>query len=422
MKRALISTLVTVVAISSSAVTPGDTTALVGGRVVVGDGTVIENGTVVFKGDRIVIVGADLDVSAFSKVIDATELEVWPGLIDPFTTLGLVEVSADPSNNDANERTSTNTAQLRASDGIDPGAEPIAVTRISGVTTALVSPGNSNPINGQAAVVDLRGRTVDEMVIADPAALVLNFSSRRSGSYPSTKPGTVAMIRQTLYDAQAYDMGKKAKKKEDSEKKGEDGQHKTNLKNEALLLALSGELPVIAAARSTADIRNALAVAREFDLKLILYSPREAWKTSDELKAAGVPILLGNTFDQPSDRERYDRYYSLAATLAEAGVQFAFTTGSNHNVRQLPDHAAMAITYGLAEDEATRAVTLNPARILGIDATHGTLSEGKVANIVLWRGSPFDLRSRPHQVFIKGVEIELESRQERLRDRYGNLH
>lgn len=420
MKTTMLCGVVLLCMFSTALAQIGDSTAIVGGRVVIGDGTTLETGTVVIEGGRIVRVTENPDVSAYSRVIDASGLEVWPGLIDPYTTLGLVEVSADRMTNDSNERTSTCTAHLRAIDGIDPAAEPIAVTRIAGITTVLTSTGDSNPINGQAAVIDLLGRSVDEMAVKTAAALVFDFSSKRSGSYPSTRPGTVAMIRQTLYDAQAYGAGKKPAKKKGKSSENADVK-KTNLKNEALVRALSGELPVIAEAPTARDIRNALAVAKEFDLKLILHAPREAWKVIDEIKAANVPILLDNTFDQPSDRERYDRYYSLAALLAESDILFAFTTATNHNVRTLPDHAAMAMTYGLDESSATRALARNAAEILGIEETHGTLAVGKAANVVLWDGSPFDLRSKPARVFIRGDEIEFESRQERLRDRYLQL-
>ncbi|MCP4898699.1 MAG: amidohydrolase family protein [bacterium] len=422
MKTAFLTSIVSILLLTSAAAAPGDSTAIVGGKIVIGDGTVIDGGTVVISGDRIVTVSADPDVPSSATIIDATGKEVWPGLIDPYTTLGLVEVSSDRMNNDANERTSTNTAQLRALDGINPDAEPIAVTRIAGVTTVLVSPGDRNPINGQALVINLLGRSVDDMVVGGAEALVVNFSSTRDGKYPSTRPGTVAMIRQTLYDAKAYGEAKKAPKKDkddaDSDRKET---QKTDLANETLLRALSGELPVVARAPQARDIRNALAVAKEFDLDLILYDTREAWKVLEDIKAAKVPVLLKNTFDQPSDREQYDRYYALAGLLAENGIEFAFTTGSNHNVRQLPDHAAMAITYGLDEETAMRAVALNSAGIFGIDESHGSLTEGKVANVVIWDGSPFDLRSKPTAVFIDGEEIKLESRQERLRDRFTEL-
>jgi imidazolonepropionase-like amidohydrolase len=395
-----------------------ETIAITGGKVVVGNGAVHDGATVVIEGGVIAAVGAETPIPDGARIVDASGMVVWPGMIDPYTTLGLVEVSMDRPTNDANETTDTSTAELRASDGIDPYAEPIAVTRIGGVTTALVSPGRSNPINGQAAVVSLAGRTTAEMLVVDDAALVFNFASQRDDEYPSTRPGTVAFIRQTLYDAQAYQN-----RRQRAEDNCEDGQgwgcdQKRDLGNEAVLRALAREVPVIAIAPRSQDIANALAVAAEFDLSLILYDAREVWKMLDEVASSGVPVLLQNTFDMPSDRDRYDRYFTLANTLWQARIPFAFTTGGNHNVRNLPDHAAMAVTFGLPEEEAVEALTSGTASILGIDASVGTLEAGKIADVVIWNGDPLQITSRVERLFIRGREIPLRSRQEMLRDRY----
>ncbi len=395
--------------------------AITGGKVVVGDGTVHERATVVIEGGTIAAVGVQIPIPDAARTVDASGMVVWPGMIDPFTTLGLVEVSMDRPTNDANEATDTSTAQLRASDGINPNAEPIAVTRIGGVTTALVSPGKANPINGQAAIISLAGRTTAEMLVLGDAALVFNFGSRRDDEYPSTRPGTVAFIRQSLYDAQAYQ-----ERRQRAEDNCEDGQNwecdqKRDLGIEVLLRALAREVPVIAIAPRSQDIANALAVAAEFDLRLILYDAREVWKMLDEVATSGVPVLLQNTFDMPSDRDPYDRYFTLAHTVRQAGIPFAFTTGGNHNVRNLPDHAAMAVTFGLPEEDAVRALTSGAASILGIDASVGTLKAGRNADVVIWNGNPLQITSRVQRLFIRGREIPLRSRQEMLRDRYQQL-
>lgn len=388
-----------------------------GGKVVVGNGTVYENATVVIENEVIAAVGTQVPIPDGARTVDASGMVVWPGMIDPYTTLGLVEVSMDRPTNDANEATDTSTAEIRAIDGIDPDAEPIAVTRIGGVTAALVSPGKVNPINGQAAIISLAGRTTAEMLVDANAALVFNFSARRDDEFPSTRPGTVAFIRQSLYDAQSYRERRRADEAcEDG--KDQECEEKLDLGQEALLAALEREVAVIAIAPRAQDIANALAVAAEFDLRLILYGAREVWKMLDEVAASGFPVLLSNTFDMPSDRDPYDRYYSLANTLRQAGIPFAFTTGSNHDVRNLPDHAAMAVTFGLPEEDAVTALTSGAASILGIDASVGTLETGKNADVVIWNGNPLQITSRVQRLFIRGREIPLRSRQEMLRDRY----
>ncbi len=396
--------------------------AITGGKVIVGNGAVYDSATVVIEGDLIAAVGVQIPIPDGARTVDATGMVVWPGMIDPYTTLGLVEVSMDRPTNDANEATDTSTPQLRASDGIDPNAEPIAVTRIGGVTTALVSPGKANPINGQAAIISLAGRTTAEMLVLDDAALVFNLGAQRDDEYPSTRPGTVAFIRQSLYDAQAYQDSRQGAKDGCENGQGWECDSKRDLGNEALLRALAREVPVIAITPRLQDIANALALAEEFDLRIILYDAREVWKMLDQVATSRVPVLLQNTFDMPSDRDPYDRYYTLAHTLRQAGIPFAFTTGGNHDVRNLPEHAAMAVTFGLAEEDAVRALTSNPASILGIDASLGTLEAGKSADVVIWNGNPLQITSRVERLFIRGREIPLRSRQEMLRDRYQPLN
>jgi imidazolonepropionase-like amidohydrolase len=395
--------------------------AITGGKVVVGNGTVYDNATVVIDGGVISAVGEQVPIPDGARTVEAAGMVVWPGMIDPYTTLGLIEVSMDEPTNDANEATDSSTAELRASDGIDPYAEPIAVTRIGGITTALVSPGTSNPINGQAAIISLAGRTTADMLVADDAALVFNFGAQRDDEYPSTRPGTVAFIRQSLYDAQAYKESRQRAKDGCENGQSWECDSKRDLGNEAVLRALAREVPVIAITPRSQDIANALALAEEFDLRMILYDTREVWKMLDQVATSGVPVLLQNTFDMPSDRDPYDRYYTLAHSLRQAGIPFAFTTGGNHDVRNLPEHAAMAVTFGLAEEDAVKALTSNAASILGIDASLGTLEAGKSADVVIWNGNPLQITSRVERLFIRGREIPLRSRQEMLRDKYQQL-
>lgn len=385
-----------------------DDIAITGGTVVIGNGEVIENGVVLISDGRIVFVGKGAAIPPATKVIDATGKVVFPGMVDPYTSLGMGEVSAVPMTNNGNERTSTNTAHLRASDGIDPLSSHINVTRMNGITTALVSPGEANPINGLAVVVNLEGRTKKEMLIADEMAIILNFGATRGDSYPATLPGVVSFIRQTFYDVQA-EMAKK------------NGSGR-NLKNENLIRALKGEIPVIASADSIQEITNAIAVAQEFKLKMILLDPREGWKLLPEIKASGYPVLLNSVFSMPGERDPYDRYYKLAASFYKAGIPFAFTTRSSSNARNLPNLAAMSVAFGLPEKEAVKALAFNAARFLGIDKNYGSIEDGKIANIAIWSGSPLQIRSKVEKLFINGKEVELRSRQEMLRDRFQHLN
>ena len=392
--------------------------AIINGRILVGDGTVIEGGTVLIENGKITQVTDAIVLPEDGISIDAKGLWVCPGMIDPYTTIGMVEVSMDQMTNDTDESTQIFTPQLRATDGFNPDSVLIPVTRVGGITTVLSSPGSGNPINGQAAIFALAGRTCGEMLIAEDAAVVFSFSNRatRQGKYPTTRPGLVAAIRQALYDARQYEAGKLKKSEGDDSKGGG-----MDLKHEALLPVLHGGVPVIAEASSVQEIRAAISVADEFGLRLILLNPDHAYKLIDEIKRREIPVLLGNTFNMPAEDEPFDRYFSLAAELHSAGILFAFTTATAHNVRTLPTLAAKSVAYGLPEEEAVKAVTLNAARILEIDDKVGSLAPGKTANIVLWDGHPLQGRSRVVRLFIRGEEIELHSRQEDLRDKFMNL-
>ena len=390
-----------------SAVVTADDIAITGGKVVIGNGKIIDKGVVVISDGRIKYVGSEPNVPANAKVIDATGKVVFPGMIDPYTSLGMGEVAAVSVTQDGNESTSTNTAHLKAYDGINPLSSHINVTRMNGITTALVSPGQANPINGLAAIINLEGRTRKEMLVADEVALVLNFSARRNGSYPSTRPGVVSFIRQTFYDVQAGMAQKNGGGR--------------NLKNENIARALKGEIPVIANAAAQQEITNAIAVAKEFKLKMILLNPVEGWKLLPEIKASGYPVLVGAVFNLAGERDPYDRYYKLAATFHEAGIPLAFTTRTNSNVRNLPNLAAMSMAFGLPKEEAIRAITINPAKFLGIDKDYGSIEAGKVANIAIWNGCPLQIRSKVEKLLINGKEVKLRSRQEMLRDRFLNL-
>ena len=417
MKRTiLIAALLWTLALLATAAGADRAIAIINGRIVVGDGTVIDGGTVLIENGKITQVTEGTILPEDGITIDAKGLWVCPGMIDPYTTIGMVEVSMDSATNDTNESTQIITPHLRATDGFNPDSAIIPVTRVGGITTVLSSPGSGNPINGQAAVFDLAGRTCGEMLIAQEAAMIFSFSNRatRQGSFPTTRPGLVAAVRQALYDARQYEAGKL---KQSEEGKG----GRLDLKNEALLPVINGDMPVIAEARSVQEIRAAISVADEFGLDLILLNPSHAYKLLDEIKQREIPVLLGNTFNLPAEDEPFDRYFSLAAELHRAGILFAFTTATAHNVRTLPTLAAKSVAYGLPEEEAIKAVTLNAARILRIDDMVGSLEPGKTANIVLWDGHPLQGRSRVVRLFIRGEEIELRSRQEDLRDKFMDI-
>ncbi|MBI4552518.1 MAG: amidohydrolase family protein [Candidatus Latescibacteria bacterium] len=400
--------------------------AITGGRVVTVTKGIIENGTVIVRGGTIAAIGQGIPVPAGVKVIDARGLLVYPGMIDPNTTVGLVEVPADRMTDDTEERTKTNTAAVETAWAIASDSEVIPVTRVNGITTVMTSPGTGNPIDGLTAIINLNGRVVDEMLVKAPAGLVfsINNSARRAGGAPpGTRPGIVAMIRQELYDAQEY-IDKKTKAEQPAApKKGEKAPEKktppaVDLNKDALGKVLKGEIPAIFFCREVQEIRAALHIADEFKLKAVLLGADEADPLLDEIKSRNIPILFDATYRAPSDRQPYDYYFRMAGRLEKAGVTFAFTTSTAHQVRNLPYIAAQSVAYGLSPETALRAVTITTANILGVADRLGSLEAGKVANIVVWDGDPLQIRSHVKHLIIAGKEVPLDTRQTWLRDRY----
>jgi imidazolonepropionase-like amidohydrolase len=386
----------------------------------------IKNGDILIEGGKIVAVGKMIKPPAGAKVINAEGLYIYPGMIDAYSDLGMVEVGMVSATVDTDETTKKVTPFLTVLDAINPDSTPIPVTRVNGVTTALVSPGSTNPIAGKAAVIDLAGRTVDEMLVKSDAAMIFSFTRRsfrgyeseeRRG-YPSTRMGIAALIRQTLIDTQDY-----LTKLEAWEKKGKKGlKPPRNLTYEALIPVLKGEMPVMANVREAREIRVALDVADSFNLKLILLNAHECDQMMKEIKERNIPILVGNIFTNPDETKPYDFYYKLPLRLYKNGIKFAIYYGGAHSVRNLPYSAAVAAAYGLPEEEALKSVTIYPAEILGVEDKVGSIEKGKLANLVIFTGDPLQVKSRVKHLIIKGKLIPLKNHDTELRDGYLHLY
>lgn len=387
-------------------------TAITGGRIVTGTGEVIEGGTILIKDGLIEKVGKGIEAPAGFKVIEAAGKTIWPGRIDALSIIGLSEIGAVAVTNDANENTSTNTAHLRAADGINPESSVIGVTRNNGITTTQVMQGRAAPINGLTAIIDLEGRRLDQMLVAEGTAVVLNLNAMERGKYPSTRPGIMAFIRQSFFDIQ----GKLARGEREDEDKNQ-----LNLKEQALARALKGDIAVYAFCNENQDIRNAITLGREFSLRMVLI-PGSGWSRQIRMiKESGYPVLVSHTFSNPLDNQAYDHNYRMAGELHKAGIPLAFASCTAHNARQMPDAVSMSVTYGLPYETGVEALTISAARILGIDKDYGSIETGKVANIAVWNGDPLQISSKLENLFVRGKEVSLQSRQEQLRDRYERI-
>jgi imidazolonepropionase-like amidohydrolase len=399
-------------------------------KIVTVTGETIPRGTVVIKDGKILALGATVAVPANAKVIDATGLSVYPGMIDTYTTMGLVEVGQGaPGTVDTTELGDFN-PNAKALTAVNPHSEAISVARTNGVTTVLTCP-QGGLISGQCAFINLDGWTPQEMKLTAPAAMHIVYPAAGGGGRGGFGGGgfgggggeaarlarerRVEELRKKLEAAQEYQQAKAASARDKSLPA-----RPTDLGLEALLPVLKGEVPVLVNASGKREIEGALDLADKFKLKLIIHGGEEAAQVADKLKAKNVPIVLGAVLDLPEkEDDAYDSSYARAGELHKAGVKFCFTTSDTAtDVRLLPFHAGTAAAFGLPKEEALKAVTIYPAQIFGIDKLVGSLETGKVANLIVTDGDPLELRTRIKHMFINGKSVDLTSKHTRLYDKF----
>jgi imidazolonepropionase-like amidohydrolase len=417
--------------------TPAPTIAITGGKLLTITHGVIENGTIVLSGGKIAAVGAAgaVKIPAGATIVDAKGMTVYPGLIDSETNLGLSEIEADEMSNDLVETSDEIFPNMHVYDAFHAETEHIPITRLNGITNAIVAPASDDSLPGQDIFIQLAGRDRDQMILGRDVALPMNFSGAqrrrgRNAKFPSTRMGLASQLRQTFIDAQAYAVSKseyqaKLEKWQKGDKKeAAPTPPKMDLKAEALLPYLRGERPVVLAAFEGYEIEVAMHIAQEFKLKVVLNHVTHGKEILDKIAAYKVPVIVGPIYDFPSANERYDSVFTLPAELYKRGVKIAFSSagGSSGNPggfeRNLPYAAGYSVAYGLPYEEALKAITLNPAEIWGMADKLGSLDEGKTANVVIANGDPLDVRTDVKQIYIEGHAIPMESRQTKLRDEY----
>ena len=378
----------------------------------------IEHGTVVIRNGKIQAAGADAAPQPGDSVLDGSGLFVYPGMIDAGTRLGLSEIGAVPGGEDQQELGDFN-PQDAALIAVNPHSEPIPVTRSNGVTTALTSP-RGGLVSGQVALLDLLGWTPQEMAVRAPAAMVMTYPRTGGGRFARrAQQGQgdqmnrqVLALKAFLGNAKAYAdiKGRLAS--------GAAGSQKADLGMDAMVPVMRGEVPVIFDVETAEQIRGVLALADSFGLKVILRGAHEAWRLADTLAARHVPVIVGPTTTGVGPDEPYDEIYANPGVLAKAGVTVAFQTDDVHGSRDLPYNAALAEAYGLSADDALKAVTINPARILGVADRLGSIEPGKEATLIVTDGDPLAARFGPKYVFIRGQLVPFNDRHTRLYEEF----
>jgi imidazolonepropionase-like amidohydrolase len=383
--------------------------AIVGGRVVPIVGAEIERGTVLIENGRISAIGESVTVPDGARVVDAEGAWVLPGFIDAHAHVGVSEEAEGWAGQDTNEMTEPVTAQVRAIDAINPADLGFRDAIMGGVLAVNVNPGSGNPIGGQTVALKCWGRTVDQMALRQPSGMKSALGENPKRVYgeqkktPSTRLGTAAVIRGALVAAANY------LERIDAEERKPEAERKPverDLKLEALGLVLRKQIPWRQHCHRADDIATAIRIADEFGYDLVIDHGTEAHLLADLIAARGTPVIIGPLFTSRSKVELRNRSLANPGRLAAAGVTIAITT--DHPVvpiNFLVHQASLAVKDGLDRENALRALTINPARIAGIDERIGSLEPGKDADLVIWSGDPLDVLSRAVRVFVDGAEI-----------------
>ena len=372
----------------------------------------IENGKITGLGDGVT-------APSSAKVIDCSGKTIYPGFIDMGTTLGLVEVNSVSLTNDNNEIGDIK-PHMEALTAVNPSSVAIPVTRVSGVTTVISQP-SGGVIPGTASLINLVGYSPDEMY-AGFRAVRLNFPSSGARSRWDRRSEEDRKKEEQKKLKQLNDLWEEATlfaRINDAKSKDASIRQAYNPTLEAMIPTIRGEQPVLVEVNSENDIIAALKWIKDNEIKAILTGVAEGWRVADEIAESGVPVVTGPVISIPTrGSDRYDRAYANAGAMKKAGVTVAIRTNQTENVRDLPFHAAFAAAYGMGRAAALEAITIVPARIMGLENELGSLEVGKMANLFICNGDPFETKTQIEQVFIQGWEIPMNSRHSLLYDEF----
>ena len=389
---------------------------------VVGDR--VDQGQLLIRDGKIAGLGKSLAAPDGALVIDAAGLFVYPGFIDGYSHFGLTEISAIASTSDVREMGKEN-PELRVIWAINPGSVHFGTGRVNGTTAALVAP-SGGTFPGLSALVKMDGWTAQEMAVKEIATSLINFpmSPRPSGgegggqqqeSKVDVTSKLVDKIKDYLREARYY-----LKLKKDAAADPKLPTPETNPQYEALAPVLDGSLPVIISVEKDKDIELAIKFVQDEKLKAIFRGCGQGFKVADKIKKSGIPVIIDSLYAGPLDPEDgYDAPWRNVVALAKAGITLCFSSGDDSSAgKDMPYHAARAVAYGLDHDEAIRELTINPAKILGVDQRLGSLEIGKDADLFITTGDPLDPKSEVKHLFIGGRHTDMKNYWDNLYEKY----
>jgi imidazolonepropionase-like amidohydrolase len=387
-------------------------------------GPEVPKGTIVIKDGLIAAIGADVAVPAGAEVVDAAGLRAYPGMIDAYSQLGLVEISGVAATVD-NRETGRVNPQARALEAVRYDSMHIPITRSNGITAAIVAP-SGGLISGVSCLLRLDGWTNREMAVEEAAAMQIELPAirsgrggfgggfRRGGQPQADGPALLKELKQLFVGARAYEKRRDAAAKDPRLALPEFDET-----SEALLPLIKGEMPAMISVHGEKDIRAAIQFVRDEGIKAVFYDVEQGFKVADDLAKAGIPVVIGSLYDMPPVWEDgYDALFRNPGLLAKAGVKIAFSSSSSSVAKDLPYHAAKAAAFGLDKGEALRAVTINPAEIFGVADRMGSLEKGKAADIVLADNDILEMRTNIVKVWIDGRECDMSNRYTELLEKF----
>lgn len=354
---------------------------------------------------KIIAVGENLDIPVSCTVIDAAGRNVYPGFVEAHCHLGMQEHGIGFEGEDVNEMTDILTPHLRAIDAINPMDPTFREAALAGVTSVCTGPGSANVLGGTFTAIKTVGRRVDDMIIRDAVAMKCAFGENPKRVYRDkcnhSRMSTAARLREMLMRAREYDERKRLAGDDIARRPGFD------MKLEALLPVLHGDMPLKAHAHRADDVFTAIRIAREFGVGITLEHVTEGHLIVDELVQEGLRLAVGPSLTHASKFELRNKTFETPGILARAGCQVSIITDSPVIPQSyLPMCAGLAVKSGMDEFDALRAITINPARHIGIEEYVGSIEPGKDADLVVMSGSCFESMSTADMVFINGVPVE----------------
>jgi len=372
---------------------------------------IIENADIIIRNGEVAEIGTDLVAPANAEIISADGRWVTPGLIAPFSRLGLMDIGGEDVTNDTSSGHSKTSVSELASDSYNPKSVFVANTRRMGITHAVISPSAAGDsiFGGTGAVVNLSGEydSVEKAAAFVFVQLGESGTSRAGGS----RAAALQQLRAALDDAGAYPGRFDGP---------DDGDALNRQDASALFKAARGQMPLMISANRAQDMLNIIKLKKDYrSLDIIIFGAAEGWKIADELAAANIKVMVDPHDNLPVSFEYAEARLDNVVLLDEAGVDYVITNASALGIQRaatLAQHAGNAVGNGLDWDKAFAAITATPAKWLGLGG--GSVTEGSDATLVVWDGDPLDVTSAPTDMLIEGERQSLESRQTALRDRY----